>query len=83
MVGIKHKSISEIKICFGEAVKSRRRELGMSQEGLAERCDLSTKLIAGIEQGSRNITLMTIEKLALALDVPISTLFSEPSDDNP
>jgi len=59
---------------FGASVRSLRHSLGLSQEALAELADLHRTYIAGIEGGVRNVTLKTIEKLALALQVPSATL---------
>ena len=48
----------------------------MSQEALGERADLHRTYIADIERGVRNISLVNIEKLARALDLPIWVLFA-------
>lgn len=52
-----------------------RRRLGISQEALAERADLHRTYITGIENGTRNVTLKSVEKLARALQVSTDTLF--------
>lgn len=62
---------------FGKAVASRRRELGLTQERLAERARLHRTYVAEIELGKRNVSLVNIERLARALPLPISNLFSE------
>jgi CheY-like chemotaxis protein/DNA-binding XRE family transcriptional regulator len=58
-----------------------RLQLGISQEELAERADLHRTYIAGIERGGRNITLRSVDKLAKALRVSVSTLLSDASGD--
>jgi transcriptional regulator with XRE-family HTH domain len=66
---------------FGQAVRKRRMELDLSQEGLAERADLHRTYIADIERGVRNLSLRNIEKLAQALDMSIADLFANlPTD---
>jgi transcriptional regulator with XRE-family HTH domain len=62
---------------FGLAIKQRRHELGISQEGLAERAGLHRTYIGDIERGARNLSLENIEKIAKALDVSISDLFAK------
>jgi transcriptional regulator with XRE-family HTH domain len=62
---------------FGDTVRKLRLELGLSQEELAERADLHRTYIAGIERGGRNITLRSVEKIARALKVSISSLLAE------
>lgn len=58
-------------------MRIRRRELGLTQEGLAEVSGLRQSYVAQVESGKRNISLLNIELLAYALDVPMSALFSE------
>jgi two-component system response regulator len=61
---------------FGASVRGLRNRLGISQAVLAERAALHQTYIAGIEGGHRNVTLKSIEKLALALQVSVATLLS-------
>jgi two-component system response regulator len=60
---------------FGASVRDLRHQLGISQETLAERADLHRTYIAGIEAGTRNVTLKCVDKLARALEVSTATLF--------
>ncbi|HEY0170012.1 MAG TPA: helix-turn-helix transcriptional regulator [Pyrinomonadaceae bacterium] len=66
----------DIKSRFGLAIKQRRQEVGISQEVLAERAGLHRTYIGDIERGARNLSLENIEKLAKALQLPISDLFA-------
>ena len=56
-------------IWFGDAVRVRRLDLGLSQEMLAERSGLHRTYIGGVERGERNVGLLNIWRLARALDV--------------
>lgn len=67
---------------FGDIVRNRRNHLGVSQEELAERAGLHRTYIADIERGVRNPSLRTIDKVARALDVSISELFSAEAHDS-
>lgn len=67
---------SDIKQRFGKAVRRRRRELDLSQEELAERADLHRTYVSDIERGDRNPSLENVEKLAKALDLKVSELFT-------
>jgi len=70
-----------ILIRFGQAVRKRRMELGLSQEDLAERADLHRTYVADVERGVRNISLRNIHKLAQALEMSIADLFASfPAD---
>lgn len=66
-----------MKELFGNSVKLRRSQLGISQEELAERADLHRTYICDIEHGARNVSLENIEKLARALKISVSALFLE------
>lgn len=71
------------KEIFIENLKAIRKSKGITQLMLAEMADLSSGLIGEIETGKRNPTLTTIEKIALALDVPVSQLFYDTQKDIP
>ena len=61
---------------FAGAVKSRRDQLGLSQEKLAELADLHRTYISDVERGTRNLSIDSISKLARALSISISALFA-------
>lgn len=62
---------------FGQKVRTERLKQGISQEELASRAGVHRTYIGMIERAEKNITLMNIEKIAQALGVAISELFSE------
>jgi transcriptional regulator with XRE-family HTH domain len=53
---------------FGTAIREIRNEIGISQEALADRCDLDRTYVSGIERGERNPSLTNILKIAAALN---------------
>ncbi|MCY3833500.1 MAG: helix-turn-helix transcriptional regulator [Chloroflexi bacterium] len=59
---------------FGCAIRSRRRELELSQEALSERSGVHWVYISHIENGQKSPTLRVIEKLAGALRIEVSVL---------
>ena len=65
----------DIRERFGFAVKARREELELTQEDLAEKAKIHRTYLSDIERGSRNLSLINIEKLAAALSLPVSELF--------
>ena len=73
---MKGKSRKDIKHRFGVSIRKRRRELGLSQEELADRASLHRTYIGDIERGARNVALENVEKLAEALEISISDLFA-------
>ena len=74
------RSASEI---FRENLKKIRKSKGLSQVTLATNADLSQGLVGDIESGRRNPTLTSIEKIAIALDVPVQQLFYDSQADYP
>lgn len=71
------------KEIFIENLKAIRIEKGYTQARLSELADLSPSIIGDIETGRRNPTLTTIEKIALALNVPVQQLFYDSQADYP
>ncbi len=59
---------------FGNAVRKRRRQLGLSQEKLAFRCGSHRNYIGEIERGEKSPSLHIIFALAEALEMEASTL---------
>lgn len=55
-------------------LKKLRTERGQSQAELAERAGLSQPAIGVIEAGQKSPTVRTLEKLAAALEVPVTDL---------
>jgi DNA-binding XRE family transcriptional regulator len=60
---------------LSEKIRSHRKEINLSQEELAERCDLHRTYIGSVERGERNVTLSTLEVIAKALKLEIRDLF--------
>jgi transcriptional regulator with XRE-family HTH domain len=60
---------------LGQNIKYHRTRLGMTQADLAEKSGVYRSHLAGIETGSVNPAVKTVEKLAVALDVSIEDLF--------
>jgi transcriptional regulator with XRE-family HTH domain len=54
-----------------------RKEKGLTQEALARKSGVNRVLIARFETGRSNPTLDTLQKIALALDVPIDAIVSK------
>lgn len=60
----------------GEKLRMIRKAKGLTQEELAERCGLSFSYISDIERGGRNVTLESLDKLLVALEVTPDEVFS-------
>lgn len=62
---------------FSNNIRFFRKKRHLTQEQLAERCDLSTSYIKQIESGKefKNVSLTVILKFSKALNVQINKLF--------
>lgn len=68
---------AELKILLGNAIKSKRAALGLSQEELAARAGLHRTYVSDLERGARNPSLESVQKLADALQLSLPTLFEK------
>lgn len=59
----------------GVNIRKIRKSKNLTQDELAEKCDLQTSYLAGVERGERNVTLQTLEKIIKGLEeVPVNIL---------
>lgn len=66
---------------IGTAVKSLRKEKGLGQKELAEKCDISVNALSQIETNATFPHKKTIEKICYALKIPVSYLLFFSIDD--
>lgn len=57
---------------FSDKLREERKKKGMSQKELGEKLGVSQAMIAQYEKGDRNPKKETIEKIAIALELPTS-----------
>lgn len=69
--------MSNLLNTIGSNVRAHRRALGLSQEELAARSGLHRTYIGGIERGERNISVLNIERVALALGITPAEILRE------
>ncbi|MFF2534487.1 MULTISPECIES: helix-turn-helix domain-containing protein [Streptomyces] len=66
--------ISDAARIFGERVRARRQELGLSQEQIAEGSQMHWSYFGQVERGRRNLTLHSMLRLAAVLGVDAGEL---------
>lgn len=59
---------------LGEAVRAARKTRNLSQEALADAAGIDRSHMGKIERGERNLTLLNLSRIAVALDVLASEL---------
>ena len=60
---------------LGMRIRYLRKQKGMSQLDLALEADINKNYISDLERGSRNPSLLILERIAKALDVSLEILF--------
>lgn len=71
--------MQKLRSVFTRNMKQRRKKINLSQEALAEKCDLHRTYISSVELGKRNISIDNIEKIATALEIEAYLLLKEDS----
>lgn len=69
--------MSEISKLIGQRIRNYRTQQKLSQEKLAELSGCHPTYIGQVERGEKNATLESIEKIASALNIPLSQLFEK------
>src|ERR1019366_1493365 len=59
----------ELQRRVGKNLRAYRKAQGLSQEGLAEKLKIDRTYVGGIERGERNLTLKSLERNAVTLDL--------------
>ena len=67
---------------FGIRIKAIRLQRGLSQEQLGLIAELDRTYISGIERGLRNVSLINLERLAIALNIEPAELLKFEEPDN-
>lgn len=65
----------DIRFKIGKRIKDLREIKNISQKDLSYTADLDRSYIASVENGMRNISIVNIEKIAIALDVSLKEFF--------
>ena len=58
-------------------LRAFRKAKRLSQEELADMCDLHRTYVGSVERGERNVTLSTLETFAAALGVSVQELLTK------
>lgn len=60
---------------LGKRIRRLRKDAELTQEQLSGKADLHRTFIADVERGKRNLSAQNLRKIALALNVPLASLF--------
>lgn len=59
----------------GQRIKYLRTEIGISQEKLALKAEIDRTYLAGVENGKRNLSIKSLEKIVNALSISFHDFF--------
>ncbi len=74
--------MTDTKKLIGARIKELRRQTGLTQEQLAERVGLDSRHLSRLEVGRHFPSLISLERIAAALDVPLVAFFQFPGDES-
>jgi transcriptional regulator with XRE-family HTH domain len=64
-------------VALGQTIRDERTKLGLSQEALAEKANLTRNYIGQVERAEKRIHLETLAKIAKALNVRVRDLVAD------
>lgn len=67
---------------LGNQIRDLRKEKGLSQEQLAFRAEIDRSYLGGIERGERNVSFLTLVKIAQCLGCAVATFSKNIPNDN-
>jgi transcriptional regulator with XRE-family HTH domain len=70
-------SESILLLSLGKKIKTVRISRNITQSSLASECNFEKASMSRIESGKSNITVLTLQKISTALNVPISEFFKD------
>lgn len=73
---------SDESVELGQRIAAARTNKNLSLRQLAERINVTPSLLSQIERGLANPSLNTLRMIAVSLDIPLFSLFTEPANVN-
>ncbi len=71
------KKKNPILVSFGNTIRKMRLQKNLTQRELAKRSGLDVTYCSGIERGVRNLSLKSLEKVAMGLGCSIAETFKD------
>ena len=64
-------------VALGEALRRIRKAKSISQENLALLAEVDRSYVGRVERGDNNVAVLTLVRLAAALDISVATLMEQ------
>ena len=71
----------KVELDVGQRLRYLRQRQRLTQRALANACNMSANAVGLIERGECSPSISTLHRLAVALGVPITDLFTEPKEE--
>jgi transcriptional regulator with XRE-family HTH domain len=68
---------SSALVSLGQAIRRARKEQNLSQESLALLAEVDTSYLGRVERGDNNVAMLTLVKIAQALNVTVTQLMTD------
>ena len=69
--------VTALELAIGARMRTRRRQLGLSQSDLADKLGVSFQQVQKYERGANRVSASMLESVATALGAPISYFFGK------
>lgn len=68
------RAVKHVRKFLGQRLRALRKQRGLSQERLGERSGLSGKFIGEVERGEKSISIDSLYRVSVALEIPLRDL---------
>ena len=68
------RAVKHVRKFLGQRLRALRKQRSLSQERLGERSNLSGKFIGEVERGEKSISIDSLYRVSVALEVPLRDL---------
>ena len=68
------RAVRHVRKFLGQRLRALRKQRALSQERLGERAGLSGKFIGEVERGEKSISIDSLYRVSVALEVPLREL---------
>ena len=68
------RAVKHVRKFLGTRLRALRKQRGLSQERLGDRAGLSGKFIGEVERGEKSISIDSLYRVSVALEIPLRDL---------
>jgi transcriptional regulator with XRE-family HTH domain len=72
--------VADIKKLIGDRIRDLRKKMGLSQEELGWKAKLHYTYVGAVERGEKNVSVITLSKIAKGLGTSVNEIFNIPID---